>query len=630
MVHLFFFHIFAYKGGNYNEIYYNLFSTNNNNINLHCMLNSNLKHKLMSSVWLAAGLLTLSGCTNNDYDMKNIDATMGFGSESLVIPNSSTKEIPLKDVLDLEEDGCVKTDEAGNYMFYLTGGEVEAANPNISPIILQVDNLFDGNISLSSTASTGAKARRAPGSSLHITSPKVRMFEYHGNDRAVKSLNEAEIDETNNINISIRLDFSNISTAVSNIESATLTLPAYLSISQVNGKGNGVPTLNGSKVTITDISTARPLELSLTTQKLDFTNQNDHGSLIIKNGAIDLTGDFSIALQCNVTGAMPDNPTIKAKIGVADRTITMRSATGIFDPKINLSTLGEVDVTGLPNFLDDDDVVADLDNPQIILSVNNNMNVAATVTATVISTKENRELARVTLPEMSVAKNGLSKICICRKKTNELNRLYGEENVYEVSNLSTLINRIPDHVKIVDVRAHAKAEVATIEFGRVYNVKPSYEVHAPLAFGEKANIVYEDSFTGWNEDIDKLDFAEDAYIEMTAQVENRVPAYLKVTAHAVDAQGNQIDDKLNIEIPEEVAASPDGNAVVTTPITMRITPKVKHALKELDGIVFRMEGAAKSANGNSVTGIGLNKNTHTLKFSDIKVKVIGQIIGDFN
>lgn len=627
MVHLFFFHIFAYKGGNYNEIYYNLFSTNNNNINLHCMLNSNLKHKLMSSVWLAAGLLTLSGCTNNDYDMKNIDATMGFGSESLVIPNSSTKEIPLKDVLDLEEDGCVKTDEAGNYMFYLTGGEVEAANPNISPIILQVDNLFDGNIALTSTATSAAKAKRTPAGSIHFTSPKITMFEYHGYDRAVKSLNEADIDETDLI---VKLDFSNIAAAVPTIEKATLKLPAYLNIQQVNGNGNGVPSVDGATINITGISTTRALELYLKVNKLDFANQNDHGQLTINNGDIDLTGYLSIAFVCNVTGALTNDTSIKAQIRVANNAITMRTATGIFDPEISLSTLGEVDVTGLPNFLDDDDVVADLDNPQIILTVNNNMNVAATVSATVISTKENRELARVTLPEMSVAKNGLSKICICRQKTTELNRLYGEENVYAVSNLSTLINRIPDHVKIVDVRAHAKNEVATIVFGTEYIVKPSYEVHAPLAFGEKANIVYEDSFTGWNEDIDKLDFAEDAYIEMTAQVENRVPAYLKVTAHAVDAQGNQIDDKLNIEIPEEVAASPDGNAVVTTPITMRITPKVKHALKELDGIVFRMEGAAKSANGNSVTGIGLNKNTHTLKFSDIKVKVIGQIIGDFN
>lgn len=594
------------------------------------MLNHNLKHHLLPSALLVAGFLTLTGCTNNDYDLNNVDATMGFGSESLVIPNSSTKDIPLKDVLDLKEDGCVVTDAAGNYLFQLAGGDVEAAKPNISPIILDVTNVFDGIISLSSTASTGAKARRAPGSSLHIASPKVMMFEYHGNDKAVKSLNEAEIDETTTNNISIKLDFSNISAAVSNIESATLTLPAYLSINQVNGKGNGVPTLNGSKVTITDISTARPLELSLTTQKLDFTNQNDHGSLSINNGAIDLTGYFSIAMQCNVTGAMPDNPTIKAKIGVADRTITMRSATGIFDPTINLSSLGEVDVTGLPDFLDDDDVVADLDNPQILLTVNNDMDVAATVSATVISTKEGRELARVTLPEMSVAKNGLSKICICRQKTSELTQQYGEANVYAVSNLSTLINRIPDHIKIVDVNAHAKAEVATIEFGREYQVKPSYKVNAPLAFGENANIVYEDSFTGWNDDIDELDLTEGTYIEVTANVENKVPAYLTVKAYPVDAQGNKIEDKLLIEIPDEVAASTDGTTAVTTPITMKITPKVKNSLKQLDGLVFRLEGSAKSANGNKVTGISLNEREHTLKLNDIKVKIVGKIIGDFN
>lgn len=596
------------------------------------MLNHNLKHHLLPSALLVAGFLTLTGCTNNDYDLNNVDATMGFGSESLVIPNSSTKEIQLKDVLDLKEGGCVVTDAAGNYLFQLAGGDVEAAYPNISPIILDVTNVFDGDISLSNAASTGAKARRAPGSSLHLASPKVMMFEYHGNDKAVKSLNEAKINENENgTEISIRLDFSNISTAVSNIKSATLTLPAYLSISQVNGNSYGVPTHNGSKVTITNISTARPLELSLKTQKLDFTNnQNDHGRLSINNGAIDLTGYFSIAMQCNVTGAMPDNPTIKAKIGVADRTITMNSATGIFDPKINLNTLGEVDVTGLPDFLDDDDVVADLDNPQILLTVNNNMDVAATVSATVISTKEGRELARVTLPEMSVAKNGLSKICICRQKTSELNQQYGEANVYAVSNLSTLINRIPDHIKIVDVNAHAKPEVATIVFGKEYHVKPSYKVNAPLAFGEKANIVYEDSFTGWNDDIDELDLAEGTYIEVTANVENKVPAYLTVKAYPVDAQGNKIEDKLLIEIPDEVAASTDGTTAVTTPITMKITPKVKNSLKQLDGLVFRLEGSAKSANGNKVTGISLNEREHTLKLNDIKVKIVGKIIGDFN
>lgn len=590
------------------------------------MLNHNLKHHLLPSALLVAGFLNLTGCTNNDYDLNNVDATMGFGSESLVIPNSSTKDIQLKDVLDLKEDGCVVTDAAGNYLFQLAGGDVEAAKPNISPIILEVCNLFTGDITLN-TATSAAKAKRAPAGGIHFTSPKITMFEYHGNDRAVKSLNEADIDETD---IKIKLDFSHIAAAIPTIESATLTLPAYLDIKKINGNGNGKPTIDGATINITGITTSRELVLTLKTQKLNFTNHNDHGELTINNGAIDLTGYLSIALQCNVTGVLTGDTNIKAQIGVANNIITLRTATGIFDPEINLSSLGEVDVTGLPDFLDDDDVVADLDNPQILLTVNNDMDVAATVSATVISTKEGRELARVTLPEMSVAKNGLNKICICRQKTSELTQQYGEANVYAVSNLSTLINRIPDHIKIVDVNAHAKPEVATIVFGKEYHVKPSYKVNAPLAFGEKANIVYEDSFTGWNDDIDELDLAEGTYIEVTANVENKVPAYLTVKAYPVDAQGNKIEDKLLIEIPDEVAASTDGTTAVTTPITMKITPKVKNSLKQLDGLVFRLEGSAKSANGNKVTGISLNEREHTLKLNDIKVKIVGKIIGDFN
>ena len=349
------------------------------------------------------------------------------------------------------------------------------------------------------------------------------------------------------------------------------------------------------------------------------TSQNHLGSTTHTHGG-------SMTVQCLLGEVLALFQYVIVEIG-KNGTV---EADGVFDPKINLNSLGEVDVTGLPDFLDDDDVVADLDNPQILLTVNNDMDVAATVSATVISTKEGRELARVTLPEMSVAKNGLSKICICRQKTSELTQQYGEANVYAVSNLSTLINRIPDHIKIVDVNAHAKAEVATIVFGEEYHVKPSYKINAPLAFGEKANIVYEDSFTGWNDDIDELDLAEGTYIEVTANVENKVPAYLTVKAYPVDAQGNKIEDKLLIEIPDEVAASTDGTTAVTTPITMKITPKVKNSLKQLDGLVFRLEGSAKSANGNKVTGISLNERKHTLKLNDIKVKIVGKIIGDFN
>lgn len=40
------------------------------------MLNHNLKHHLLPSALLVTGFLTLTGCTNNDYDLNNVDATM--------------------------------------------------------------------------------------------------------------------------------------------------------------------------------------------------------------------------------------------------------------------------------------------------------------------------------------------------------------------------------------------------------------------------------------------------------------------------------------------------------------------------------------------------------------------------
>lgn len=581
----------------------------------------------MPSVVLMAGLLTLSGCTNKDFDLNDVDLTMGFGGESIEIPSSSTANIPLKDVLDISADGSVKIDDDGNYVFQLAGGDVEAAKPHISPIVLNVRDVFEGDIALTaSTVNAKSKSRKALSNSINVTSSKEKMFEYHGNDKAVKSLQEADIDEAT---IVVRINFSSIATAIPTIKSATLTLPGYLEISQVNGNGNGTPTLNGSKVTISNISTARELELSLKASKLDFAQQDSYGNLTINNGAIDLDGYFSLNVQADVTAPVA-NASVKVKIGVLNNTITMRSATGIFDPDINLNTLGEVDVNGIPDFLSDGDVVADLDNPQVILTVSNDMDVSAKVTATIVSYKNGQELKRIHLPQMSVGKNGVSKICVCRKKTDELNTTYGENNVYAVSDLSTLIYTIPDHISIIDVNAHADQVPATIRFGQEYHVKPAYEVYAPLAFGNNANIVYEDSFDGWNDDIKDLDLAENTYIEVTADATSMVPAYLTITAYPVDANGNKLDDKLLIETPDKVKASTDGKTAVTTPITMKISAKEKNALKQLDGVVFRLEGSAIAEGENSITGITLNANKHTLKLDNIKVKLVGKIIGDFN
>lgn len=592
-----------------------------------------MKKKQMKASLLLASLLTLgfslTGCTNDDYDFDQIDATMGFGSGELEIPASSTMNIPLSDILELEEGGSVKIAANGDYLFQLTGSDASSASPMISPIVLR-GNSYSNTLTLN--ASSAAKGTRAAGSHLSFVSPKELMFKYNGTDAAVKSLKSAEV--AGEIELKINLTLGGLSSAITNINKVTLTLPGYLEISRVEGNGNGVPMVNGSKITVENVSTSSNLRLTIKAKKLDFEKQDAYGKVVIdNNGSIKMDGYFDLGIEANVTRVPTSALTIGANVNVND--ITLKSATGIFDPEINISSLGDVTVTGVPDFLSEDGVRADLDNPQIILSIQNDMDAAAKVSAKVISTKNGQNLATVKLPEMHIYKTTVTpvtKICICRHKTAELTAQYGAANVYEVSNLATLINQhIPDHVQITDVETRADlSQEMTIEFGRNYNVVPSYEIYAPLAFAEDAVIEYADDFDGWNDDLDDLELSEGTYVRLTADAQNLVPATLIVEATPLGLEGTDISNLIEVNVKKgTVKASADGVTAVNSPLEIELREKVKGALQKLDGLSYKVKGKA-SHDGTTVTGINLNSEKHTLKLENIKVKLVGKVIGNFN
>ena len=592
-----------------------------------------MKKKQMKASLLLASLLTLgfsvTGCTNDDYDFDQIDATMGFGSGELEIPASSTMNIPLSDILELEENGCVKIAANGDYLFQLTGSDASSASPMISPIVLR-GNSYSSTLTLN--ASSAAKGTRAAGTHLSFVSPKQQMFEYNGTDAAVKDLKSAEVADE--IELKINLTLGGLSSAIATIDKATLTLPGYLEISQVTGNGNGVPMVNGSKITVENVSTSSNLQLTIKAKKLDFEKQDAYGKVVIgNNGSIKMDGYFDLGIEADVTRVPTSALTIDANVNVID--ITLKSATGIFDPEINISSLGDVSVTGVPDFLSEDGVRADLDNPQIILSIKNDMDAAAKVSAKVISTKNGQNLAIVQLPEMNICKTTVApvtKICICRHKTAELTAQYGAANVYEVSNLATLINQhIPDYVQITDVETKADpSQEMTIEFGRYYKVVPSYEIYAPLAFAEDAVIEYADDFDGWNDDLDDLELSEGTYVRLTADAQNLVPATLIVEATPLGVGGTDISNLIEVNVKKgTVKASADGVTAVNSPLEIELREKVKGGLQKLDGLSYKVKGKA-SHDGTTVTGINLNSEKHTLKLENINVKLVGKVIGNFN
>lgn len=264
-----------------------------------------MKKKQMKASLLLASLLTLgfslTGCTNDDYDFDQIDATMGFGSGELEIPASSTMNIPLSDILELEEGGSVKIAANGDYLFQLTGSDASSASPMISPIVLR-GNSYSNTLTLN--ASSAAKGTRAAGTHLSFVSPMEQMFVYQGSDAAVKSLKSAEVD--GEIVLTVNLALNGLSSAIATIDKVTINLPGYLQISRVEGNGN--PMVNGSKITVENVSTSRNLRLTIKAKKLDFANQDAYGKVVIdNNGSINMDGYFDLGIEANVT-RVPTSP----------------------------------------------------------------------------------------------------------------------------------------------------------------------------------------------------------------------------------------------------------------------------------------------------------------------------------
>lgn len=582
------------------------------------------------SALLMAGSMVVAGCSDSDYDFDKIDATVGIGGDGLEIPTSSTEDIKLKDVLDLEADGSVVEDASSHdYVFRRTGDPINPTLVNVNKITVakRGGSSIGFKFSVSNASAAAKRGLRRAGATVSADAD-IYTFTYTGDTpKEVKDLKYAGATTA----LELRVPLTSISSAVRSLQNVTITMPGYIDYT-VGTCSQDYKSNSGNKLVFENVPTDKEFVVRVNVKGLNFRYQGDAAnSISMTKDKVTLVGTIHLSAHGNVTGMMTSAPEeIHANFGMDD--FTINSATGKFDPDINLTDgLGSTKITGIPDFLQDPNVKVDLYNPQVLLTVGNDMDVEGTITGKLISKKNGSVINTIDNIKIPVAANTVNNICINR--TGEAN---GSYTVVKVPQLSDAIKTIPDEILF---EATAKADASresTIELGHDYHFSPSYSIDAPLAFAEDAEIVYKDTLDGWNDDIDDLELAEGTYLSATATVDNGVPAYLTVDAVPVgvaDANGNR--EKVNgikIEFPDgknKVAASTDGVTKVESPLEIKITETAAGSLKKLDGIIFTASGKAKDGD-NKVTGITLNAEKHTLKVRDIKIKIVGKVIGDFN
>ena len=562
----------------------------------------------------AAGVLALTGCQDDNYDFDEVDMTVGIGGDGLTLPVSSTNVIKLEDVLELDGSECVVVRDNGDYVFTQEGGDAEPARPRIAAIEVEQTEPVEVVVEISAVPSTG-------GMGFDITAGgKAQSFSYSGSlPEEVTSLSHVAL----NTDLTFTVNFpAALSSAVSMVRRMAVTLPSYMEIVGV------VPGADGNTIVRENVPTNRPFSLDVTLTGLDFAEDKQvNGRVAIENRQVVMEGDILVDVEATAsTNTGIDGSQIRSAMRIDPIKIT--SATGTFTPEIYLDNLGDVDVTGVPDFLTDGRVRVDLYNPQIIITVSNDMAVGGLVTGTIRSFKDGSQLAEVAVPQFRVNPSGTTTVCFCRRDEGIDHSLY--DDVQAIANLSDLVETIPERITF-EASAHADpSEESYFEFDHDYMVQPSYTIDAPIMFDENARIVYKDTLDGWHDDIEDFELADGAYINLAATVENRVPAYLTVDAKAVDVDGNEMgDDEITVTVNNTVAASEDGETPAETALSVDLRQVGEGAFKRLDGIIFNIEAAASDGN-KAVVGKTLNAQKHSLVAKDIKVTLVGKIIGDFN
>lgn len=568
--------------------------------------------------------LAFTSCTDDHYDLNEVDSTIGVGSDGLRLPTSSTDEIQLFDVLELNESDVVKIQENGDYMFEQDGGDVTPARPMIDIIQISKQSTTSEALVIPKNLITGINAmgkktgvRKAD--NIGKEAP-VNHFDFSGNKPAeVLSLKTVSVDA----NIKLAVSFSSaLKSCVTRIAKLSLSMPSYMSFTASTTSGD--LSVNGHKITLANISTANEITLNIDINALDFKSGNN-GTLVIEGGKIKMDGTVVMGVEIspsdiNLSGLTSGDLSITSHIQFPDFKVT--GAQGRFSPTIDLGNLGEATINNVPDFLKDGNVVVDLANPQIWLTTNSDLTLDGYVDGVIKAYKKGQVIASVNVDNIEIQANATSKICICRNASLVDGSMFTQ--VIEVPTLSTLIRTIPDKLVFeADARADSQKEYA-ITFGRQYNISPSYTIKAPIAFAEDARIVYNDSIEDMNKDLKDLDFAEGTYINVDANVENKVPAHLTVSAYAVDVNGKRMND-VSIVVSDVVAGSPDGTTPVVTPLNVKVQQNKPGVLKNVDKLMFTIEGFAKE-NENIIKGVTLNAYKHTLVARDIVVKVVGKMI----
>lgn len=580
------------------------------------------KKSLRGSVVLLSSLLLGSmttSCVDSSFDFdKDFDWSINTGY--LAFPVGKTDTIFLDDIIEIDEgdDLQIVPDADGNGVageyHLIKDGEIDRASANVRMATVDGSTAHIDPITAADESSVVSPSGMITTQISQTGDVKADAADI---DDALKELGSLKAAAPTALTLNIKLEGNlNFSTISGNLK---VKFPSFLVFNDPAVNANNEIQIPCSELQL-NVPYVRTLQL---------TGYHFDGGLPVVNNEIHLNEQVVITGETNLQlpsgGQIGSGVKLQIVPTVLLADMSVDEATGIIQPEID-ATKTSVEISNLPDFLNDDETSLSVSNPVILFSAVNPLNAPVDLTGKMLGKKEDGTLISGSEVKFGAGSTdpillqpGSNLIALSRLGTGGP---AGSQNI-AVANINNLIAKIPDVVEVEMQPAVSYDKYYSIRLGHDYEVSGNYNIDIPLSFEEGLNIVYTDSADDLNSDLKDLDF-EEAAVEFDAV--NTIPLELEVKAENVtplDINKQPLSD-IKVEVEGGIAASADGKTSTRQTLLIKMTEQVKGAMSRLDAIRFRVTAVPGQAIGITL------RSDQWMQLENIKVKVPKGINIDLN
>ncbi|MCM1517635.1 MAG: hypothetical protein NC117_03235 [Pseudoflavonifractor sp.] len=521
------------------------------------------------------GLLGLTGCFDDKYDLSDIDTMVELKAKDLTLP-VNIEDITLGDILDLKDDSNLKIID-GTYVF-TDDGTFKSEAINVPAIDIE-----SPDIAPSSKGITGVTT--AAGTIEYPVESDWVSFEYRSNDVSHNILSISNVKTRLTLSIDIYVEELRQAISAMRFKGLMIKLPTGLTMTPNTGSYDtktGILSIpeaaaNGDVLRIT----ADVTSINLPSEGASFDPARH--TFVFSDRMCITAGQLILNPADYTGGTLPLDLTFITQFNFS--AMHADKFTGRIDYTLNNFNINPVSLSDIPDMLNQTGTDISIINPQIYMSVNNPVaaySLNANAGLSLQPVRDNVPGRALTLDNgyFVIGHNHASgpyTYCISPSDPTTYPDGYASAEHVPFTTLGSILSGdgLPQTINIDVINAGIlPQDVTDFDLGvTIGEVEGNYLFYAPLALCKDSKIVYSDTKDGWSDEtLDKMTIQR---LDITATATNETPFDIMISGYPIDKDGNRIGDV-------EIEGAQIAKGSEPTPITIRTTG----AISRLDGFTF--------------------------------------------